>query len=326
MKIALVGFGNVGSAFVDLLYEQREYLAKRYKFKPKVIAVIARRGTALNKKGFKRAGDVKFNGKPISFEKAIKDADVVVEVTPTNVQTGGSALEHCRAALKMGKHVVTANKGPLVVAYRELDKLARKKKVQFRFEGTVMGGIPSMVLGLDVMSIANIKEVRGIFNGTTNFILGEMEAGRTYADALKTAQELGYAETDPTADVEGWDAAAKAAIVANTMLGGDLRIGDVDREGITQITPQMIAEAKAKNSRWKLIADVKRTAKGVAARARPMLLSYDDPLAQVNGAASALTYFTDVLAPITLIGSGAGGKATSFALLTDLIRIHQSVS
>ncbi|MBI4630428.1 MAG: hypothetical protein HY740_01700 [Chloroflexi bacterium] len=112
------------------------------------------------------------------------------------------------------------------------------------------------------------------------------------------------------------------AIIANTMMSGDLRINDVDREGITQITPEMIAEAKAKNSRWKLIADVKRTDSGVAASARPMLLSYDDPLAQVNGAASALTYFTDVLAPITLVGSGAGGKATSFALLTDLIRIH----
>ena len=109
-----------------------------------------------------------------------------------------------------------------------------------------MGGIPSMILGLDVMSIANLKEVRGIFNSTTNFILAEMESGRTYADALKTAQELGYAETDPTADVEGWDAAAKAAIVANTLMGGDLRINDVDREGITKITPQMITDAKEK--------------------------------------------------------------------------------
>jgi len=324
MKIALVGFGNVGSALIELLHEQRDYLAKHYKFKPKVIAVIARRGTVLSKKGFTHADDVKFNGEPISFEKAIQDADVVVEVTPTDVQTGGIALYHCRTALKMGKHVVTANKGPLVVAYRELEKLAHRKKVQFRFEGTVMGGIPSMILGLDVMSIANIKEVRGIFNSTTNFILAEMEAGRTYADALKTAQERGYAETDPTADVEGWDAAAKAAIVANTLMGGDLRINDVDREGITQITPEMIAEAKAKNSRWKLIANVKRTDSGAAASARPMLLPYDDPLAQVNGAASALTYFTDVLAPITLIGSGAGGKATSFALLTDLIKIHQA--
>ena len=322
MKIALVGFGNVGSAFIELLYEQREHLAKQYKFKPKVIAVIARRGTALSKTGFKRTADVKFDGKAILYEKAIRDAEVIVEVTPTDVQTGGIALEHCRVALKMGKHVVTANKGPLVVAYRELEKLARQKKVQLRFEGTVMGGIPSMILGLDVMSIANLKEVRGIFNSTTNFILAEMESGRTYADALKTAQQLGYAETDPTADVEGWDAAAKAAIIANTLMGGDLRINDVDREGITTITPQMITDAKEKNSRWKLIANVKRTDSGVTASARPMLLSYDDPLAQVNGAASALTYFTDVLAPITLIGSGAGGKATSFALLTDLIRIH----
>ena len=312
------------SSDLELLCEQREHLAKHYRFKPKVVAVVARRGTALSKTGFKRAAEVKFNGKTILYEKAIRDADVIVEVTPTDVQTGGVALHHCRTALTMGKHVVTANKGPLVVAYRELEKLAHKKKVQFRFEGTVMGGIPSIVLGLDVMSIGNIKEVRGIFNSTTNFILAEMESGRTYADALKTAQQLGYAETDPTADVEGWDAAAKAAIIANTLMGSDLRINDVDREGITTITPQMIAEAKAKNSRWKLIARVKRTDSGVAASARPMLLPYDDPLAQVNGAASALTYFTDVLAPITLIGSGAGGKATSFALLTDLIKIHQA--
>lgn len=323
MKIAIVGFGNVARGFLELLTARRDALASDYGFAPKVVAIVARRGVMLNPQGIDFDQDIVLSPRAIDFSAAIAEADVVVELTPTDVRTGEPGLEHCRTALNMGKHTVTANKGPLVVAYRELAALAGSKGIQFRFEGTVMGGTPSMALGIETLSAAGIRSARGIVNGTTNFILTRMEAGDSYADALKTAQELGYAEADPTGDVDGWDAAAKVVILANTLLGGDLRIDDVDREGIAGITPDMIADAKARGERWKLIAQARRDAGGVVASVRPTSLPLTDPLALVGGGMNALTYETEAIGSVTLMGAGAGGRATGFAVLTDLLKIHR---
>ncbi len=323
MKIAMFGFGNVARGFVELLVKRREALAADYGFGPKVIAVVIRRGAALDPQGLDLSREFVLTQTPISAEAAMAGADVVVEVTPTDAQTGGVGLAHCRTALNLGKHVVTANKGPLVVAYRELAALAKSKGVQFRFEGTVMGGTPSMVLGLEALAAAGVRSVRGIVNGTTNFILTQMEAGGSYADALKKAQELGYAEADPTADMEGWDAAAKAVILANTLMGGDLRIDDVNRVGITGITPEMIEQAKTAGSRWKLIASAKKEGNRIEASVQPTQVPLTDPLAFVGGGMNALTYETEAIGPVTLLGAGAGGKATGFALLSDLLKIWE---
>jgi homoserine dehydrogenase len=223
----------------------------------------------------------------------------------------------------MNKHVVTANKGPLVVAYRELADQAAARGLQFRFEGTVMGGTPTIVLGLEALAAANVRSVRGIVNGTTNFILTRMETGEPYAAALHKAQQMGYAEADPTADVDGWDAAAKAVILANTLMGGDLRMGDVDRTGIRGITAQMVAEAGSAGERWKLVAQVKRDGGRLTARVCPTRVSSGDPLAWIEGGMNALTYSTEAIGDVTLIGGGAGGRATGFAILNDLLKIHQ---
>ena len=323
MNITMFGFGNVARGFVELLVKRREALAADYGFAPKVIAILTRRGAALDPEGLDLSREIVFTQTPVSVEAALAGADVVVEVTPTDVQTGGAGLVHCQAALNMGKHVVTANKGPLVVAYRELAALAKSKGVQFRFEGTVMGGTPSMVLGLETLAAAGVRSVKGIVNGTTNFILTQMEAGDTYANALRTAQELGYAEADPTADVDGWDAAAKAVILANTLMGGDLRIGDVTRQGITSITPAMIEQAKTAGSRWKLIASARKDGNRIEVSVQPTQVPLTDPLAFVGGGMNALTYETDSIGPVTLFGAGAGGKATGFAVLSDLLKIER---
>ncbi|MBM4422744.1 MAG: homoserine dehydrogenase [Chloroflexi bacterium] len=325
MKIALIGFGNVGRGFVDLLTTRREALAADDGFAPQVTAIITTRGAALDSEGVDLSRDIVFAPHPNPVDAAIAGADVIVELTPTEAQTGGAGLQHCRKALSAGKHVVTANKGPLVVAYRELAALAKANGAQFRFEGTVMGGTPAMVLGLETLAAAGVRSVRGIVNGTTNFILSQMEAGGSYADALATAQTMGYAEADPTGDVEGWDAAAKAVILANTMMGGDLRVNDVDREGITGITAEMIDEAKAEGQRWKLIAQVIRHGHGVAASVRPTRIPLTDPLALVGGGMNALTFTTEAIGEVTLMGAGAGGKATGFAILTDVLKIHRSL-
>ena len=324
MRIAIIGYGNVGRGFVDLLNVRRAALKEEFGFEPKVTAILARRGGRLNPGGIDLNREIDFTSQSATLEAVLDHADVIVELTPTDVHTGGAGLIHCREALSAHKHVVTANKGPLVVAYRELASLARSCGVQFRFEGTVMGGTPSMALGIETLAAAGVKSMRGIVNGTTNFILTQMEAGQTYADALLNAQEMGYAEADPSGDVEGWDAAAKSVILANTLMGSDLRVDDVDREGITCITAAMVAVAKAAGERWKLIAQVNRAGDRVAASVRPTRVSLSDPLAWVGGGMNALTYSTEAIGEVTLIGAGAGGKATGFAVLSDLLKIHQS--
>lgn len=325
MKIAVLGYGHVAHGFLELLQTRRVNLQTQYHFEPQVIAISTRQRGLYNASGLELNTDVNLTSPAPSLDQILAEADVLVELTPTNVQTGGAGLEHIRLALTMGKHVVTANKGPLVVAYRELASLAKSKGVQFRYEGTVMGGTPSMVLGVETLAAAGIKSVRGIINGTTNYILTQMESGNSYEAALKEAQALGYAEADPTGDVEGWDAAAKTVILANTLMGGNLRISDVDRIGITGITVEMVEAARAANQRWKLIAEVALTDDGLTASVRPSCLPVTDPLAMVSGSLNALTYSTAALGDVTLIGPGAGGKATGFAVLADVLKIHNHI-
>lgn len=324
MRIALIGCGNVGKGFLSLLESRQNTLAEDYGFQPVITTILTRSGSAHDPTGLPLGAGLKLGPVSISFEAALEVCDTIVELTPTDVLTGGPGLVHIRAALEAGRDVVTANKGPLVVAYRELDSLAQRKGCHFRFEGTVMGGTPCMVLGLETLKAAGVKSVRGIVNGTTNFILTTMEAGGSYADALKTAQDLGYAEADPTGDVDGWDAAAKAVILANTLMGGDLRINDVDRQGITGISAANIAEARTAGERWKLIAQAAVEGGALKASVQPRRVKLNDPLALVGGGMNALTFSTEAIGDVTLMGAGAGGGATGFAVLSDLLKIHKA--
>jgi homoserine dehydrogenase len=222
----------------------------------------------------------------------------------------------------------------VALAYRERSEMAAAQGVQFRFEGTVMSGTPTIRLARQALAGCEILEVKGILNGTTNYILTQMEAGQSYADALAEAQRLGYAEADPTADVEGWDAAGKAVILASVLLGGDLRVADVDRTGISGLTLADVEAAKAAGERWKLIArvwradDVGGDAKRVGsprplirASVQPTRLPLSHPLAGVSGAINACTFTTDLLGDVTLVGPGAGRMETGYAVLGDLLEI-----
>ena len=337
MRLAFIGFGTVGQGLAEILLEKGPSLRDAHGFQPVVVAVSdTLRGAVYDPEGLDLAlllEAVRDAGQVDAYPKGSRgwdslqtirqsNADVVVEVTTTNLQTGEPAVSHCRTAFEAGRHVATTNKGPLVVAYRELGRLAAKQGVQFRFEGTVMSGTPTLRLAMKALAGAEIRRIRGILNGTTNFILTEMENGQPYPAALRKAQELGYAEADPTADVEGWDAAGKAVILANVLLGGDLKLADVARRGIMDLTPLEIATARAEGKRWKLIAQVAKEEGRVTARVQPELLSLSDPLAGVGGVTNAVTFSTDLLGEITLVGPGAGGRETGFALLGDLLDIH----
>jgi homoserine dehydrogenase len=189
----------------------------------------------------------------------------------------------------------------------------------------VIAGTPVLNLAQQFLTGNRIDRIRGIFNGTTNFILTKMETGMTYDDALKEAQELGYAEAVPDADVEGWDALAKVVILANAIMGADLKVADVDRTGITKISPEDVKQAAAEGKRWKLIGEVRREGGKVLGKVSPEKVVLTDPLASVGGATNAITFSTDLIQDVTIVGPGAGRIETGFALFSDLIEIHRSL-
>jgi len=250
------------------------------------------------------------------------EADAMIEVTYTDIKSGQPATDHIRAALAHGLHVTTTNKGPLALFSNELVDLADANDVEFLYEGTVMAGTPLLNLLRETLAGSAITEMKGILNGTTNYILTQMEAGMDYEAALKRAQELGYAEAVPDADVLGWDALAKVTILANTVFGASLFPDDTPCTGITGITPDQIAAAAADGKRYKLIGRVWRDGDSVRASVAPQLMDLSHPLAGVGGATNAMTITTDTLGDVTVVGPGAGRRETGFALLIDLIAIN----
>ncbi|GAK11156.1 homoserine dehydrogenase [Geomicrobium sp. JCM 19039] len=250
------------------------------------------------------------------------NADVIVELTFTDVLTGEPAITHCKTAIEAGKHVVMTNKGPIVKAYQQLKEAADKKGVEFLFEGTVMSGTPALRMPLMTLKGNTITRIEGILNGTTNSMLTDMASGMSYEDSLDIAKQKGYAEADPTNDVEGYDVQGKVVILANVLLGASLTRHDVPCTGITKLTREDFKKAKDSNQVWKLLGVVENDGNVVTARVEPKLLTADDPLAQINGPMNAVTYQCDLSGNVTLIGAGAGITETGFAVLIDILSIR----
>lgn len=332
-RVLLVGMGAAGQGFVKIIRDHAARIHAESGAEIKIVGVAtARRGSAYDANGLDPAALLQASALR-DLPQAVNDdaltmittraADVLVELTPTDLSTAEPATSHIRQALARGMHVITANKGPAALHLKELRALAASKGLFLGIEGTVMAGTPSLRLGWGALQGCDVTMVRGIVNGTTNFILTQMEQGLDYADALAEAQRLGYAEADPTGDVEGHDAAGKAAILANVLMNAGLRPRDVTTNGITKISAADVKAAQAAGERWKLIAEIKRTASGVSASVQPMRLPITHPLAGVAGATNALTYTTDLLGDVTIIGAGAGGVATGFAVVGDLLAMHR---
>ncbi len=337
-KIALLGFGNVGQGLAQILRDQGDQLAQRYGVRIAIVAISDLiKGSIADPAGFDPAallaaveakGDL--SGMPAARRGwdalttiAQSGADAIVELTYTDLRTGEPATTHLRAALASGKHVVTTNKGPIALHFPELDRLARDKNLVIGVEGTVMSGTPTIRLGRDVLAAAGIRRIQGILNGTTNYILTEMEAGASYESALKQAQAKGFAEADPTGDVEGYDAAGKVVILANLLMDAPLTMDDVERTGITQIDTLKIEQARAAGECWKLLGTIERVNGKIAASVRPTRIPRDHSLAAVRGATNAIVYSTELLGDITLVGPGAGRRETGFALISDLLSIRE---
>lgn len=341
-KLAFIGFGTVGQGLSEILIEKKEMLEKKFDFHWTVVAISDKiKGSVYDKNGLdmKKILELVKSGKKIDeYPTGIKgfnsidtikktDANTIVEVTYTDVKTGEPALTHIKTALNEGKNVVSTNKGPVVKQSLEILELAKSKDVYYGFEGVVLSGTPALNLARCSLAGNDIKGFKGILNGTTNYILTQMEAGKSYEEALKKAQELGYAEADPSGDVEGLDALGKVVILTNIVLGKKISWEDVEREGITKITKKDIDDAKSEGKRWKLIGSAEIKSDGsVKASVKPVKLPLNDPLSGVSDATNALTFNTDELGPVTIVGPGAGRRETGFALLIDLLDINSKNS
>ncbi len=338
-RLALIGFGNVGQGFTQILRDKGEQLARRFDVQFQIVAISdLLKGSLYNPDGLDatalleaiqntgRIQDLPALHQGWDALKTIEEtnADAVIEISYTDLKTGEPALTHIRTALERGKHVVTTNKGPIALHYPELAALAREKGAEIGVEGTVMSGTPALRVGQELLGGTSISKVQGILNGTTNYILTQMENGASYQHALAQAQEHGYAEADPSGDVEGHDAAGKVVILANLLMETPLTMADVSCQGITQVTPADIAEASAAGERWKLIGTVEQTGHGVEASVKPLRVPLSHPLASISGATNAITYTTDLLDEVTLVGPGAGRLETGYALLGDLLAIHRN--
>ncbi|NLG96937.1 MAG: homoserine dehydrogenase [Chloroflexi bacterium] len=337
VRLALIGFGNVAQGLVQILHQRGEQFARQYGIEFLITAITDRnRGSAFDPNGIPTASLLEAFQHPgglrsLSNQAAEWDAlemiqhspsDVVVEMSYTNLQDGEPATTYIAEALSRKKHVVTTNKGPIALRYEELASLAKMHGVQIGVEGTVMSGTPTLRVAREMLDGAGIRSIQGILNGTTNFILTQMECGKSYEEALAEAQRQGYAEADPTGDVEGYDAAAKVAILSRLALNAPVPYANIERRGISGLTAEDISSARAKGMRWKLIGSLEKKGDEVTATVRPELLPDEHPLASVSGATNAILYRTDLLGDVVIIGPGAGREQTGYAIIQDLFAIY----
>jgi len=336
MRIILIGYGVVGQSLTKIFIQRGDELIKNYGFHPRIVAIADRGGAALDPKGLdlERTLSLKVErgtvaahhelGNPgMSALSVIEnvDAEAVVEATPTNIKNGEPGLSHIKTALKTGKHVVTTNKGPLALALPALTELADYNKVCLRFSGTVGGGTPVLDLAKRCLMGDKILSIRGILNGTTNYILTEMDEKRvTFEKALKKAQELGYAEADPSMDVDGIDAACKVVIMANWIMNKRVTLKDVSVQGIRSVTLKDLESAAKKKCTIKLIGSI-----GEKLKVAPTEISKRDPLC-VGGVLNAVTFVSEFAGEETIVGRGAGGMETASAILRDLLDIKQNLA
>lgn len=331
-RLALVGFGNVGQALARLLMRKKELLARDFGLSFKVTGIATgRHGMAIDPEGLdltqalevmKSGGslnELSRRAAPGSVMEFIQDcpADVLFENSPVNVENGQPAVDHLKAALGRGMHAITANKGPVVHAHRELTALAAAKNCRFMYESTVMDGAPIFSLFRGALPAAELRGFRGILNSCTNLLLGLMEEGKEFDEAVRYAQSIGIAETDPSGDIDGWDASIKVAALITVMMGIPFKPQQVDRQGIRAVTPQMIREAQQAGERWKLVCTAHRDGDEVKARVAPERVSAGSPLFSINGTSSFVQFETDVLPGLGVVESDPGPETTAYGLLAD---------
>ena len=326
MKVAIAGFGTVGQGTAEVIATRRDMFSRNYGEDVRIVLAMDSRSYAADPEGLDplklvetkkvtgRVGESTYTSSRRLLSET--DYDVLIEVSPTDIVTGGVGLDNIICALERGKDVVTVNKGPLALRFHELSELAEDNGCVLRFEGSVGGAMPIINLCTENLVGERIRSIRGIFNGTCNFILSRMDTGLPFEQALKEAQQLGYAETDPRNDIEGFDTACKVVILANSVFGRDVKFSDVSVTGITSVTDEAIALAADHNMVVRLIGEVSDTKLEVA----PRLIPRGHALA-ISGTLNTAQILSDLAGPITVSGRGAGRIETASAILSDLLAI-----
>jgi len=339
-NLALIGFGNVARALARLLLRKRDLLKSQYDITFSFTGIATgRHGFAVNPAGLDinkalelvESKQSIFPLSSIHVEDSLaviqhSQANVMFENSPVNTETGQPALDHIRTALGLGMHAITANKGPVVHGYRELTALAKSKGKTFGFESTVLGGSPVFSVFRETFPLAELFSFKGILNATTNIILSRMENGESYEDAVKYCQSVGVAETDPTNDVDGWDAAIKVAALITVLMDASRPFTpqQVKPTGIRGITPEMIAQAKAEGKRYKLVCSAERAGDKINAQVAPELLDSSSPLYGIMNSSTGVAFRTDVLPDYSITVSERAGMAggpveTAYGLFADFV-------
>ena len=343
-NFALIGFGNVARALARLLLRKQDLLKSQHDTTFSFTGIsTGRHGFAVNPNGLdiQKALELVESGKSISplSTSQVEDslaviknsqADVMFENSPVNTQTGQPALDHIRTGLELGMHAITANKGPVVHGYRELTALAKSKGKTFGFESTVLGGSPVFSVFRETFPLAELSSFKGILNATTNIILSRMENGESYDDAVKYCQSVGVAETDPTNDVDGWDAAIKVAALITVLMDTPFTPQQVNPRGIRGITSEMIEKAKAEGKRYKLVCSVEKTGDQINAHVSPELVDSSSPLYGMMNSSTGIAFRTDVLPDYSITVSEREGMAggpieTAYGLFADFVNIARTV-
>ncbi|MCK9150663.1 homoserine dehydrogenase [Methanobacterium alcaliphilum] len=335
MRICLMGFGAVGRGVAHVISQKNDYLKKNYGLELKLVAVTDSSGAVINEQGINtdlllktksetgKVSDYPEYGVPHCDGMEVLDKldyDCLIEVTPTNIEDGEPGKSLIIKAMKNNKDVVTSNKGHLALFFSEMMDLAGEKGVELKYEASVGGAMPIINFAHDTLSGCKINSILGILNGTTNFILSRMtREGSSYEQTLQEAQQLGIAETDPTQDVEGIDAACKSVILANSIMGLNYTLNDVEVEGISRITAEAIEIAKRDGYLIKLMAEISEDSLTVS----PRLVREDSPYA-VEGTLNMATLKTDLADEVTVVGRGAGSIETASAILSDIINIWRN--
>ena len=329
-NLCFLGFGNVNRTLLQLLRDRETELRERHGTAFRITGIASRRlGWIANPEGIDAHGAAdassarleKSDYTPSNVQDWLKAAraDVLFEATSLNVETGQPAVDHIRAALNHGAHAITANKGPIVHAYRELRDLAAAQGKRFLFESSVMDGVPIFSF-FDQLPAIHLQGFHGILNSTTNVILTEMENGLTFDESLKKAQSLGIAETDTTHDIDGWDAAVKTAALITVLMDVPIKLEDIKREGIRDLSAGAVRAARREGRPYKLICRAKKEGNEVTATVRPEQVPLTDPTGQISGTSSYIYFETDIFPGLAITEENPGLYATAHGMLADLVR------
>lgn len=334
MDIGLIGFGGVGQALIKLLVEKKNYIFEKYNLDIKVKYIIKSDGGIYESNGIDLEEVLGFINKnlkehiswryELGIEEVIKnnDIDILIELTPTNIETGEPGLTHIKRALESGINVVTGNKGPIILKYKELKEIADKNSVKLKVGCTTGGALPSINGGLYDVAGSEIQGVEGILNGTTNYILSKMAIDEvSYEEALTEAQKDGIAEANPSLDVLGYDTACKIVILANVLMDANIKLEDIEIQGITEVELETIKRLQKENKKLKLIGKVHRKDSMVKAYVRLVEIKEDHPLYFVDYKNKGVYFKTDTLGDISIIGGASGTRNAAASILRDLMLV-----